>query len=144
MRWAGGCFQVLSIKSLAPCQGHRGAVSVCCHRFSSPHHPSPRKSLARPDSILSSARLEAQRLSPVWTQRRRPALRGWSGTPRQEVTFVQGQPLQEVTFELRSERGASHSKIWRKSVLGRRSSKGKGPEVEASLVPLGKGRKQHD
>lgn len=34
------------------------------------------------------------------------SLKWGSGTPLQEVIFIQGKPLQEMTFELRSEGGA--------------------------------------
>lgn len=81
--------------------------------------------------IPSSERLQHQRLSRAWVQRRRLAFHGWAGMPRQEVTF-----------ERRPEGGASHAKIWRKSVLGRRHSKGKGPEVDVSLAHLGEVRNQ--
>lgn len=109
-------------------------LSVCCCCFSAPHRPSAQIHLA---SLVSVPRGSA---SQSCGDTEEETSLTWSGTPLQEGTFVQGQPLQEVTFELRLEGGASHAKIWWKSGLG----KGKGPEVEASLVPLGKGREQCD
>lgn len=103
---------------------------------SSPH---AEPSLACPEWTLSSACLERQHLSPARMQKEEASHLTWVARDTSaEGDLDQGQPLQEVAFERRPEGGASHAKIWQKHVLGKRNSRSKGPEVDVSLVHLGK------
>lgn len=114
--------------------GHGFMMPVCCgcYFLFSPHGQPVHKSLGYPDQTVSWTCLEGHHLQVPWMHVEEPSLQ---------------RVVRDILFRRwlkpRSEGGwVIRAKIWQKSVQGRRTSMGKGPEVEASLVHCRKVRKR--